>query len=372
MTPRDRKTVVCFVTGSAGDWGGASRVLFTNLRQIDRSRIEPILLLPRDGPIVPELQRLGLRYLISGSPTEPTDLLAFARSLLRTTLLFRREKVRLVHFNNRPWRPAEAIAAKLLGIPILVHFHVVNEAVSPAMRWARAAIAVSSFVGNNSQPPSLPKYVIRNPVDLSRFAGGHPLRHAFAISEDQIVVSFVGQIRDIKGVQDFIAMARLIDAPSVVFLIAGECRDPRTFAGAYSQDDLQTMIGGDARIRYIGYIDRVEDVYASSDIVVVPSRWQEPLGLIAIEAGACRKPVIATRVGGLPEIIEDGLTGYLVETQSPAALADAVRHLIANPEQRTQMGEAARERIVSQFAATPVAAFEDVLIQNAGDGRARA
>ena len=367
----EQPVVICFVTGSAGDWGGASRVLYTNLRQLDRSRIEPILLLPRPGPITAELDRLGLRYHIWGSPTEPADRLAYLRAFIRTLLLLRREKVRLVHFNNRPWRPAEALAARVLGIPILLHFHVVNEARSPVINWARGAVVVSDFVRQASQPAELQKFVVHNPVDLTRFVQGRDLRGELGIAPGKVVVSFVGQIRDIKGVQDFIAMARRIDDPALVFLIAGECRDPRTFAGAYSEDDLRTMIGGDARIRYLGYIDRVEDIYASSDIVVVPSRWQEPLGLIAIEAGACSKPVIATRVGGLPEIVEDGRTGYLVEAQSPAALADAVRRLVANPEQRTQMGEAARERIVSQFAATPVAAFEDVLIQHAGDGHGR-
>ena len=269
----------------------------------------------------------------------------------------------MVHFNNRPWRPAEALAARLLGIPILLHFHVVNEAVSPVIRWASGVVVVSEFVAQASLPADLPKYVVHNPVDLQRFEQGRSLREVLGIAPDKVVVSFVGQIRDIKGVQDFIAMAHLIDDPALVFLIAGECRDPRTFSGAYSEDDLRAMIGGDARIRYIGYIDRVEDVYASSDIVVVPSRWQEPLGLIAIEAGACGKPVVATRVGGLPEIIEDGRTGCLVEAQSPVALADAVKRLVAHPAQRTQMGGAAHEHIVSQFSAKPVAAFEDVLLR---------
>lgn len=357
--------VVCFVTGSAGDWGGASRVLYTNLRQLDRSRIEPILLLPRPGPITAELDRLGLRYHIWGSPTEPADRLAYLRAFVRTLLLFRREKVRLVHFNNRPWRPAEALAARLLGTPILLHFHVVNEAVSPVIRWASGVVVVSEFVRQASQPPELHKFVVHNPVDLARFSQGRSLRDDLGIPPGKVVVSFVGQIRDIKGVQDFIAMARLIDNPDLVFLIAGECRDPKVFSGAYSEDDLHKMIDGDARIRYIGYVDRVEDVYASSDIVVVPSRWQEPLGLIAIEAASCGKPVVATRVGGLPEIIEDGRTGCLVDAQSPAALAEDVKSLVANPAQREQMGAAARERIVQQFATKPVAAFEEILLRHA-------
>lgn len=356
------KPVVCFVTGSAGDWGGASRVLYTNLRQLDRSRIEPILLLPREGPITPELDRLGLRYHIWGSPTEPANRVAYLAAFLRALQLFRREKVRLVHFNNRPWRPAEALAARVLGIPILLHFHVVNETRSPVIEWARGAVVVSNFVRQASQPPELEKFVVHNPVDPARFAQGRSLRDELGIAPGKVVVSFVGQIRDIKGVQDFITMARRIDGPDFTFLVAGECRDPKVFSGAYSEVDLLDMVCGDNRIRYIGFVDRVEDVYASSDIVVVPSRWQEPLGLIAIEAAACGKPVVATRVGGLPEIVEDGKTGFLVEPNAPDALAMQVTLLARDVALRLEMGERGKQRVEKFFAMQPVRAFEDTLL----------
>lgn len=360
---RSNKTVVCFVTGSAGDWGGASRVLYTNLRQLDRSRIEPILLLPCDGPITPELDRLGLRYHIWGCPTEPADRFAYIRAFFRTLMLFRREKVQLVHFNNRPWRPAEALAARVLGIPILLHFHVVNEARSPVIAWARGAVVVSNFVRQASQPPDLEKFVVHNPVDLARFAQGRSLRDSLGIAPDNVIVSFVGQIREIKGVQDFIAMAQRLDDPNLCFLIAGECRDPAVYSGTYTEGNLREMINGDTRIRYIGYVERVEDVYATSDIVVVPSRWQEPLGLVAIEAAASRKPVVATLVGGLPEIIKDGQTGYLVKAGEPSELADRVRQLASAPSLRRQLGEASRERVAREFSERPSRLFEDLLIE---------
>lgn len=122
------------------------------------------------------------------------------------------------------------------------------------------------------------------------------------------------------------------------------------------------MIDGDAHIRCIGYIDRIEDVYASSDIVVVPSRWQEPLGLIAIEAAACGKPVVATRVGGLPEIIEDGRTGFLVEPEAPEQLGTCVTRLAHDAALRCDIGGAGRQRVKGVFSTQPVRAFEDVLL----------
>ena len=211
-------------------------------------------------------------------------------------------------------------------------------------------------------PESIAKLVIHNAVDIVRFARGRSRREAPGIAPGRAVVSFIGQMRDIKGVQDFIAAARAIDDPDLVFLLAGRCRNPETISGAYTEADLEAMIGGDPRIRYLGYIERVEDIYETSDIIVVPSRKPEPLGLIALEAGACGKPVIATRVGGLPEIVEDGVTGYLVDPACPQALRDAILRLAGDAALRKRLGESGRNQVTAQFTQQPIDAFQNLLL----------
>ena len=129
-----------------------------------------------------------------------------------------------------------------------------------------------------------------------------------------------------------------------------------------TEADLDAMIGGDPRIRYLGYIERVEDIYETSDIIVVPSRKPEPLGLIALEAGACGKPVIATRVGGLPEIVEDGVTGYLVDPASPQALQEAILRLAGDAALRNRLGQSGRNQVTSQFTQQPIDAFQNLLL----------
>lgn len=357
------KPVICFFTVSSGNWGGASRVLYTNLWQLDTNKIDPILVLPSRGPIEPELVARGLRYEVWSPFTEPGSPAAYLRALWKAWRFFRRERVDVIHVNGSNfWRPAELLAARLAGIPIVAHYHVINHDPSPAMRWCRAAIAVSHYTAGQSGPPGLSKPLIYNPIDLSRFDAGHSLRDELGIAESDVVVAFLGQIREIKGVADFIAMARAIEAPHARFLIAGECRDPGKFPGSYSEGDLEKLAGGDKRIRYIGYRKDVENVYHTADIVVVPSRWQEPLGLINLEAGACHTPVVATRVGGIPEVIEDGVNGYLVEPGDVDALAKRVAALIADAPLRSRMGEAGRARVVRNFTARPVREFETLLL----------
>lgn len=356
--------VVCFVAGSAGDWGGAGRVIYTLLRHLDRDRIEPLVLLPRRGPIQRELDERGIRHVIWGPFTELANPIRFARTLARTLRLLRSERIRLVHVNHHLfWRPAEVLAARLLGVPVVAHYHVVNDTPGPFLGWCRAAICVSRYTAEQSLPVELDKPVIYNAISLDRFDAGQSLRGELGLDPGSVVVSFLGQIRDIKGVQDFIAMAHRIRNPAARFLIAGKCRDPGKFPGSYSPEDLTEMIADDRRIRFLDYISAPENVYQTSDVIVMPSRWNEPLGLINLEAGACRKPVVATRVGGIPEVIEEGVTGFLVEPGDVEALARRVGELIDNPERRRRMGDAGRRRVEREFASKTVVEFEDLLLR---------
>ncbi len=355
------KPVVAIITGSAGDWGGASRVLYTNLRLLDRDRIQPVLLLPGEGPIVAELQERQIDFTIWGPLTEFVNPVQYLKAMWRMMRFLRRHRVDLLHINHsNAWRPAEIWAAILMRVPILTHYHTVNVDPSPAVARSSAIIAVSDYVARHSLPASMARHVVYNPVDLARFDAARNIRGELGFEDHHVLVTFLGQIRDIKGVGDFIEMAKRLPHPDARFLIAGECRDPDKFEGSYSEEGLKAAFGNDDRLRYLGYLERVEDLYRSSDIVVVPSRWQEPLGLINLEAGACRKPVVATRSGGIPEIITDGENGFLVDIGDVDALAERTARLIDDQDLRQRMGEAARARVETDFTTAPVRSLESL------------
>ena len=362
----EQRPVICFVVGSAGDWGGASRAIFTLLRRMTFERMEPLILLPRGGPIQKELEERGLRYFIWGSFTEPGSVPKYCRAYWRTVRFLRRERVRVLHVNSHVfWRPAELLAAYTLRIPIIAHYHVINDTPAPFMTLCRAAVSNSRYTAEQSLPAGLAKPVIYYSIDLDRFDAGISLRGELGLTPADVVVSFLGQIRDIKGVQDFIAMARRIRDPRARFLIAGECRDPKKYPGSYTVEDLESMIGKDNRIRYVDYVSKPENIYQTSDIIVMPSRWSEPLGLINLEAGACRKPVVATRVGGIPEVVDDGVNGYLVAPGDVDDLARRVQQLLDSPEQRRAMGAAGRLLVEREFTTKTVVEFENLLLSYA-------
>src|SRR5207245_5777728 len=104
----------------------------------------------------------------------------------------------------------------------------------------------------------------------------------------------------------------------------------------------------DPSATFLGWQPRLDDLLARWDVFALPSR-EEAFGIAALEAMAAGRPVVATRVGGLPELIEDGLTGLLVPPDDPAALAAALARLAADPALRARMGQAARERAAACF-----------------------
>lgn len=142
------------------------------------------------------------------------------------------------------------------------------------------------------------------------------------------------------------------------FLIAGECRESKRYADGYSRNQLLSEIAHDPRILYVGYRSDIENIYCSADIVTVPSRWQEPFGLINIEAGAARRPVVASRVGGIPEVIRDGENGLLFDPDHPASFAAAIRQLVEDKALRLRMGARARAVVEEEFTTKPIHALE--------------
>jgi glycosyltransferase involved in cell wall biosynthesis len=110
------------------------------------------------------------------------------------------------------------------------------------------------------------------------------------------------------------------------------------------------VLGVAKRVIWHGFVSDRGAVFRSIDISAVPSRFDEPFGLTAVEAGFCGLPVVATRRGGLPEIIDDRVTGFLVEAQNPPQLAARLVELLQNEKLRKTMGEAARRRMNTHFS----------------------
>lgn len=352
MTP----PVVAFFLGTSNDWGGASRALLNFVRKLDRSAFTPLVVIPKPGPLEELMPAHGIACAVWPIHERSRNLVDYALAIKRSASFLRSRKVAMIHINYGAigWKPAEIVAARLLKIPVANHLHTVVENTSSYIGWSAAVIGVSRYVCDHSNPRGAPCHVVHNVADFERFGRGTSKRAALGLRPDSTVVAFFGQVRRIKGVPMFLELARRIPDPDVEFMIGGELKGEDTF----SADEFAGLIAGDPRIKYLGFRDDIEDLYASADIIVMPSQWEEPCAMVLFEGSAAGRPIVATSTGGTPEILIDGETGFLVERTDVDALTERVLTLIRDPGMRTAIGTRAKERAKSTFAYGPVRELE--------------
>jgi glycosyltransferase involved in cell wall biosynthesis len=150
----------------------------------------------------------------------------------------------------------------------------------------------------------------------------------------------VGRLVPEKGADLFVEMLRQTE--EIDGLMIGDGVEAERIA------ELSGGIVGRPRFHWEKNVADISSRFAAADVVVVPSR-REGLGIVALEAMAASRPVVATRIGGLPEVVQHEVTGLIIDPESPAALSEAVRRLLANPELARGMGMRGRERVLENF-----------------------
>lgn len=223
-------------------------------------------------------------------------------------------------------------------------------------------ITVSDF-NRRCQPffRSFPEHrtvAIHNGVDLSRVSrreeAGLQFRRRFGIPGDKLLFTQVSWVIAEKGVLDFVACAGQVanTLPNAHFVMVGG----GSLLGRCRQEAKDGNF--EHRITFTGDLADPfsEGAFAASDVVCQLSVWQEAFGLSIVEAMAHGKPVLATRVGGIPEIVEDGVTGYLVNATDRSAIAERMLQLAGDGLLRRQMGIAGGQAVRSRFDLTDTVA----------------
>jgi glycosyltransferase involved in cell wall biosynthesis len=203
--------------------------------------------------------------------------------------------------------------------------------------------------------------MIRNGIDL------RPFDRASAVVKDELawgayqVVGMVGRLSVEKGVDIFLhAAARVLaHCPDSKFIVAGDGPD---------RAELETLIdqlGIRGSVRMLGRRDDMPSLYASLDVMVSASRW-EGLPIAILEGMASRLALVATPVGEIPTVIQDGRTGVLAPAENPELLAAAIIDLLRNPAKRQRLGSAARQLVEDEFSAARMTAdylsvYEDAI-----------
>jgi len=203
--------------------------------------------------------------------------------------------------------------------------------------------------------------VLQAPVDRPA------ARARYGLSGDEVAVGVIGRISKTKGQRMFLeALMPLLSAhPRLKLVVAGgaDFEDPAEEAavGALAAQAPEHVAVTGAMVDSREFLDAM-------DVLVVPSLWDEPFGLVAVEGMARSLPVVVTRSGGLQEIVEPGVTGFIVEKE-PMALRVAVEALVTDPVLRARMGEAGRGRALRMFhPATQMGRIIEEVLADDGKG----
>lgn len=353
--------------------GGGEIALADLTKHLDASRVCARVLLSANGPLEERLKNhvavdvrplsatvvkarkdtLGFRTLLDfGAAWTVAGYLLFLRRYLKN------HRIEVLHTNSLKASILGGFAGRLAGVKVVWHVRdriaedYLPRTVVRVFRWL--ADRVPALVIGNSvatlKTLSLKRRrsaVVYSGVDMEKFP---PAQEQGGGLEDEKVIGLVGRICPWKGQHVFVEAAELVHRswPRTRFRIIGAALfSDQDYEANLRQTVEERQLGG--VIEFSGFKANIAQVIQSLDILVHASTLGEPFGQVIVQGMACKKPVIATRGGGVPEIVVDGETGFLVPMGDANAIAEAICKLLANENASRMMGRRGYERVRECF-----------------------
>jgi glycosyltransferase involved in cell wall biosynthesis len=356
LATRSRPIKVVYVINSLGV-GGAERVLCDLVTGLDSQRFQAeVICLYSAGKFSEHLKSANIPVRVLG-----LNRRFVPRNWLKTWLGLRHARADVIHTHMPESAWYGLPAGYCHRIPVRIsHLHSVY------LRWsvkartldravrasATLSVACSTAVRDAARGlgyADAKLKVIPNGVDVARFSnppGRAAARRSLELPQDDPILISVASLHEHKGHAHLLdAMARVPgEFPQARLLLVGKVPEGRSAALQESVDRL----GLRDAVRFLGRREDVPLLLAASDVFVMPS-LREGFPVALLEAGAAGLPAVASSVGGIPEIVDDGVTGLLVPPRDHARLADAALGLLRDPSRMQSMGGAARRRVNGRF-----------------------
>jgi glycosyltransferase involved in cell wall biosynthesis len=357
MTSRERLRIA-YVVPDLGI-GGAERHVTTLMSSLDRDYFEPhVICIGRRGELFADLVASGVPAAALGRTKRQA-----LTSLLELVRYLRRVSPQVVIVRGFNAEVLGRIAGVLARVPrTIVWVHNCDDLRPRGLMrrvgdWALDPVTDAYFGVARAQVPYLVED-LRHPVDKVRIIhngvdpagfdepGDRSVRKELGFRDDEVVVGILAALRPEKDHETFLRAAGLVAAkhPGARFLVVGGGDRKRLL------EDMAVDLGLAERVVFTGARDDVPALLAAIDVFVLSSFTIECFPMALLEAMASALPAVCTAVGGIPEMIEDGVTGYLVPARDPQALAVRVAELVTSAEKRRAFGSAARRRVETHFS----------------------
>lgn len=351
---------------AATSTGGVGLNILLLGRYLNRERFETSVAMALGSPLDRDLIQAGVKIYpikMSRSPKHPKNALG----LYQLWRLLGSEKFDIVHTHTSVGGLLGRVAAKSRGIAVVL-WSIHGWAFNYPMGWIAQScfrfiekfldiftdhyVAVSHNMkevgirGGVTRPEKVT--VIHHGIELEKYVSNDSargVRERLGITGDLTVVGCIGRFEPQKAIDDFLRAAKIVKNifPRVRFLLVGD---------GFLRGELKSLVrqlGIEADVVFTGWQQDIKPFVEAMDVVCIPSLW-EALPFLHVEVMALGRPIVATRVGGVPEVVEDRKTGLLVPPSDPQALADGVIHLLSDREWAQVMGSAGRERVRRCFS----------------------
>ena len=343
--------------------GGMERMIMDLCRYADPERFRfTVCCISVRGPLADQIEAEGVPVIFCKNQTR---LGKYLRGLELGRIL-REQRADILHTHNTTAFIDGLIGARLAGVPVMIHTdHCKNYPIE--WRWTIAEHVASRLVDrvvavSHHTKQELIRYeripeskvsVIHNGINprLTRSASVEALRQELGLQDGQLVVGTIGRLEAQKGLDLFLdAIPRVAEnAPEVRFLIVG---------GGSLEHDLKAQasrLGIADRVIFTGWRTDAIDLMQLLDCFVSTSNF-EGLPMVLLEAMSFAKPIVATAVGGVPELVEDGFNGLTIDDREPGSVAAALLRVVKDDVLRKRLGQNSAARYEERFTARSMAA----------------
>ncbi len=353
-----KKINILFVSHSAG-CHGAEKSFITLLKHIDRSRFQPLVIIPQNGPMVKQLREIDINYQIISMPRwvnwekkrflEPLRVILEENKAVKQLIpVAGKNNIDIIYSNTIANRTGAKLA-KMLNLPHIWHIREIlpnNPDLTPVLSLnktlnyteinCKEMIVISKAVSKQFSPKIASKtHIVNNYVDF-------PISDKAICKKDPFVLLFAGTVIKRKGIDTALRAIGLLlkdnqFGKNIVFNIIGT---PSKYI-----EELKCICKNEDitdNINFISHVDNIQDYMTNSNIMLVPSN-DEPWGRVVVEAMLSGLPVIVANAGGIPEIINDGQNGFLAKPKDPAEWAHKITWVYNNYDQALKIAQNARE-----------------------------
>ncbi|MEQ1795840.1 MAG: glycosyltransferase family 4 protein [Nitrospira sp.] len=371
-----------------GTVGGSYYSLLYLVKNVDRQKYHPVVVFYTEHTLLPAYREAGVEthvwakaaaFTFGGAhhkiwkwllPLRPIALIfqkvlnllhGFLLPAIERAWYIKRNGIQIVHLNNSVlYNHDWMLGATLAGVKCVTHERGINDWFPPSAKYFAkrldAVICISEAVRLNMHERGADfgnLAVIHNGLDPKSMKVETPpaaLRAVHGIAPEAVVVGMLGNIKAWKGQDTLIrAMASVRrEVPDVRCLLVGDT-SPSDREYGQSLHALVASLGLDEQIIFTGFQRNVGDFLMMFDVMVHASVLPEPFGRVILEAMACKKPVIGSRAGAIPEIVEEGRTGLTFPPGDADSLAEAIVSLISDRDRIRRFGESGYERLVNEF-----------------------